>query len=75
LKAVRTKRRLGAIPAFSIAPKNDFTRFPLYYLILKNPASSIPYYQTRSLANPMMARNFNDGLFGTVQTICYRLLH
>ncbi len=36
--------------------------------------ASSAYYRTRSLAAPIMAHNFNDGLFVTAQTLCYRLL-
>jgi membrane protease YdiL (CAAX protease family) len=37
--------------------------------------ASIAYYRTRSLFAPILAHNFNDGLFVTAQTICFRLLH
>lgn len=37
--------------------------------------ASIAYYRTRSLAAPVLAHNFNDGLFVTAQTLCFRLLH
>lgn len=37
--------------------------------------ASVAYYRTRSLLTPVLVHNFNDGLFVTAQTICYRLLH
>ena len=44
----------------------------VFYLSLY---ASIAYYRTRSLFTPILAHNFNDGLFVTAQTICFRLSH